>query len=60
MKYCGRADHRETHLFRDADGDHVPLDELAKLYAGVVLAGYKIDRIIRRSDFKDDFRIGAS
>jgi hypothetical protein len=50
-----RSDDRETHLSRDPDGDHVPLDELTKLNAGIVLPGYKIDRVIRGSDLQDDF-----
>jgi hypothetical protein len=39
-----RANHRQTHLFGYADGDHVALDELTELNASVVLPNHEIDR----------------
>jgi len=43
----------------DSHGNHVPLDELAKLNARVVLPSHKIDRVIGRSDLQDNFWVGA-
>ena len=59
LKYSGETDNCETQIFGHADCNHVPLDELTNLYTCVVFPGYQIDRIIRRRDLQDDFRIGA-
>jgi hypothetical protein len=55
-----RPSDRETHFFGDADGDHVSLDELAELNAGVVFAGAEIDGVIGSGYLQDNLRIGAS
>jgi hypothetical protein len=59
LEILRRSDDRETHLLGDSDGNHVPLDELAKLNAGIVLPGYKIDRVIGGSDLQNNFWVGA-
>lgn len=60
FEICWRANDRQTHFPGYADSDHIALDELTELNTGVILPRYKINGVVRRSDFKDDFRISAS
>jgi hypothetical protein len=60
LEILRRSDDRETHFLGHPDGNHVPLDEFAKLNAGIVLPGYKIDRVIGGGDLQDNFWVGAS
>ena len=57
-KYCGDPTTARRNSLVTADGNHVTLDELAKLNAGVVPSGYKIDGVIGRGHLQDDLGIG--
>jgi hypothetical protein len=55
-----RPDDRGALVGRDAHRDHVALDELAEVDAGIEVSGDEIEaRFVRRRDVEDDVGIGA-
>ena len=60
LKVGGRADDGETHVAGNAHGNHVALDELSDLDAGVVLAGDEVDGAVRGCDFENDLGVVGS
>src|ERR1700761_215368 len=57
LEVLRRADHGETQIFADADGNHVSLDKFADLNAGVIFLSYEIDWVVRRSNVENYLRI---
>ena len=53
-----RTDHRQPQFARDADRDHILLDEFAELDAGIELAGDEIHRAGDGNDIQND--VGVS
>jgi hypothetical protein len=53
----GRADDHRPQVPRDAHGDHVLLDELAQLDAGIETVGHEAGVTVRRLDLEQHVRI---
>lgn len=55
-----RADNRGALVGGDSHGDHVAVDELAEVDAGIEMAGHEVEaHLVGRCDVEDDIGIGA-